>query len=497
MTAQFWWSASGKKEINGEHMINKVEQYMSLWNMLEEGDRIVLGVSGGADSVALLLMLQTMQQKYHLKLYGVHVNHGIRKEAAEDAAYVSALCESLDVPFYLYEADIPAMAKEQGMSEEEMGRIYRYQCFREVSQQVDANKIAVAHHMDDQAETVLFHLARGSKLTGAEGMHPTNGNVIRPLLACRKEELMQWLREQQVSWMEDSTNGDDMYARNCIRNQVIPALERVNTQAVRHLVEFAEEMGAYRQFVQQAVDEYFQQAVCFEGECCTVNRNHLLQQDVILAKAVIYEMLTQVCGKKKDICSTHVQLVYDLLRNQSGKKIILPYEMIAELSYEMLKIRKSLQVIENDTIEEVEIDWRELVDCKEEVRSVLLPRGRVLNLQLYQKKHCTRTQWENLINEAIHSKNNYTKYFECDTIKFTLCIRNTRNEDYFVMNEKGERKKLSRYFIDQKIPVEQRSKKLVLAVESNVLWILGDRRSEMYKVSQDSEVIVKLIYEGE
>ena len=244
----------GKKEINGEQMINKVEQYINLWNMIEKSDRIVLGVSGGADSVALLLVLQALQQRYDLKLHVVHVNHGIRVEATEDAAYVRALCESMDVPFYLYEADIPTMAKAQGMSEEEMGRVYRYECFDEVLQKVGASKIAVAHHMDDQAETVLFHLARGSKLRGAEGMHPVNGNVIRPLLSCRKEELMQWLRKQQVSWMEDCTNGDDTYARNCIRNQVIPSLEKVNAQAVRHLVEFADEVGAYRQFVQRAVD---------------------------------------------------------------------------------------------------------------------------------------------------------------------------------------------------------------------------------------------------
>ncbi len=470
---------------------------MNLWNMIEESDRVVLGISGGADSVALLLMLQEMQRKYNLKLYGVHVNHGIREEAVRDAEYVQMLCESTEIPFYLYEADVPAMAKERGLSEEEMGRVYRYECFREVQKQVNANKIAVAHHMDDQAETVLFHLARGSRLVGAEGMHPVTGDVIRPLLACRKEELVLWLQERQVSWMEDCTNADDVYARNCIRNQIMPALEQVNAQAVRHLVEFAEEMSGYRQFFKQTVDAYMQREILCESGKYVANRNHLLQQEVILAKAVIYEMLTLACGKKKDIGSIHVQSVYDLLHNQSGKKVTLPYEMIAELSYEMLTIRKSLQVNDDDTAYEVQIDWQELIERGKETAEIPLPEGKVLKLQLYVKKQCSSAQWEDILNAAINSKNNYTKYFECDTMKFALRVRNTRCEDYFVMNNKGERKKVSRYFIDKKIPVEQRGKKLVLAEESNVLWILGDRRSEIYKISKDSELIVKLTYEGE
>ena len=135
-------------------MVNRVEKYAGLWNMIEKGDRIVVGLSGGADSVALLLVLQNLRISYELELYAVHINHGIRAEAYKDAEYAKELCSGLGVPFYLFEADIPAMAKEQGKSEEEMGRVYRYQCFANVMHQVGANKLAVAHHMDDQAASV-------------------------------------------------------------------------------------------------------------------------------------------------------------------------------------------------------------------------------------------------------------------------------------------------------------------------------------------------------
>lgn len=506
--------------MNGESMVSKVEQYAKSWNMMEKGDRIVVGLSGGADSVALLLVLQILKQEYELDLFAVHINHGIREEAGRDAEYARALSESHGITFYLFEADIPAMAKEQGVSEEEMGRIYRYRCFQDVMNQVGAEKLAVAHHMDDQAETVLFHLIRGSRLAGMEGIHPVTElwseqgkadgtenvssatgevkKIIRPLLSCRKEELVQWLQEQNVTWMEDCTNADNSYSRNCIRNQVLPALGQVNAQAVRHIAEFSEEMSGYKVFFQHVVDAYLEKElrVTEEGVCET-NRNHLLQQDEILAKAVLYEMLTRVCGRKKDIGSVHVQAVYDLLDKQSGKKVMLPYEMTAELSYEMLKIRKSLEMVENLATCDIQMDLSKMVQQEKLECSFQLPDGRRLKAHLYLKNQCQEKQWKNLINEAANSKNNYTKFFECDTMKFALRVRFCEPDDYFVMNEKGARKKLSRYFIDEKIPTGQRNKILVLAENSNVLWIIGRRRCEEYKVTDQSSMILKLMYEGE
>lgn len=500
-------------------MVSRVEQYAKSWNMLEKGDRIVVGLSGGADSVALLLVLQSLKKTYELELFAVHINHGIRVEACRDAEYARNISNTLEIPFYLFEADIPAMAKEQGVSEEEMGRIYRYQCFGEVMNQVGAGKLAVAHHMDDQAETVLFHLVRGSRMAGMEGIHPVTElwnrqdesnvsqdalsdnrleqKIIRPLLNCRKEELVHWLQAENVTWMEDCTNENNIYSRNCIRNQVLPVLEQVNTQAVRHIAEYAEEMRGYKTFFQHAVDTYIAKEVVVTAEgFCETNRNHLLQQEEILAKAVLYEMLTKVCGKKKDIGNVHVQAVYDLLDNQSGKKVILPYEMTAELSYEMLKIRKSLEEVETLSTCDIQIDWLQMIQKEQAERSFYLPDYGRLKVQLYMKNQCSEQQWNALVNEAANSKNNYTKFFECDTMKFALRVRVGEPNDSFVMNEKGARKKLSRYFIDEKVPIEQRNKIFVLVEASNVLWIIGRRRCEEYKVTEQSRMILKLVYEG-
>lgn len=492
-------------------MVTKVKRYVKEQNMIAWGDGIVVGVSGGADSVALLLVLKEMQKLYGLKLYGVHVHHGIRKEADKDAEYVKALCASLGVSFHLYQADIPTMAKEQGLTEEEMGRIYRYQCFCQIQKQVGADKIAVAHHMDDQAETVVFRLVRGSKISGMEGMRPVchlemgegDVTVIRPLLGIRKQELVDWLQCQNVSWQEDVTNADNAYARNAIRNQVIPVLQQVNSKAVEHMAEYAKEMEEVQGYIQCQVQEYVRKYISVgEDMCCKVNRLHLQQQHPILAKSVLYEMLCLVCGTRKDIGSVHVQTLFELLSNHTGKQLSLPYGVEAEIQYEMLKIRKSLQreLLDDDSAKtEGFLRWsvEDMTRWEQGRYTVKLPGQGVLNLHFYQKKQCDKKQWEDMLFMVENSKNNYTKYFGCDTIKDTLCLRTTEKNDYFVMNDSGARKKLSRYFIDAKIPATERKNVLVLANGQEVLWMVGLRRCEAYKVTSESQMVLVVKYKGE
>ncbi len=492
-------------------MVNKVHEYIKSLHMIEKNDRIVVGVSGGADSIALLFLLLKMKESYDLDLFVVHINHGIRMDASQDAEYVRKICDNHNLPLYLYETNIMKMAKEEGRTEEEMGRWYRYRCFDDVMRQVNSNKLAVAHHMDDQAETILFHLLRGSRIAGMEGMRPvtdfwyetdeigmTQKRIIRPLLSCRKQELMNWLREQKITWREDSTNTSNEYSRNCIRNQILPIMEEVNAQAVKHIADFAQEMTSYRMFIGKMISEYKEKEILqMQDGSYETDRCHLLQQDIVFAKTVIYEMLALVSGKKKDIGNVHVQDVYELLENQSGKRVSLPYGMEAEVSYEKLIIRKRLKKTGQENRYEIRLSPDMILDTTEKDKLLSLPGGAQLIIRLHMKNNFTEDEWNVLLNEARNPKNNYTKFFEYDTIKDTLCVRSVKQEDYFVMNQEGARKKVSRYFIDAKIPLAQRREQLVLAREAEVLWIIGQRRCEGYKVSEESETLLQLIYKGE
>lgn len=465
-------------------MLEKVRKYIELHHMINVGERIVMGISGGADSVALFLILNELKGEYDLELFVVHINHGIRKEANGDADYVAALCKQYQVPFYLYEADVKSLAREQGKSEEEMGREYRYQCFYEIMEKEHADKLAVAHHMGDRAETVLFHLVRGTDLSGAIGIRPVNDKIIRPLLECQKEELTGWLEERQIMWKEDITNGDNSYTRNKIRNQVLPLLTEVNGQAVKHIAEYADCMTEYEAFFQKAVQQYIEEQVVFKEErsSCHTNVITLLSQEKILGAAVLYEMLTKTAGQKKDISKDHILSIYALLGKQSGKRVDLPYQVEAKISYEKLIIRKCSKQ-EDFFSWKREVPLEELRRKKEQI-TLNLPYSGRLTVKIYP-------------NDNQICKNNYTKYFDCDKIKDTLFLRTVESADYMVINEHGNRKKLSRYFIDERIPSAMRRTKIVAAIGNEVLWVLGNRRCENYKIDENTKYILALTYEGE
>ena len=479
-------------------MLEKVRKYIEFHLMLEVGDKVVMGVSGGADSVCLFLLLQELREEYDLTLFVVHVHHGIRGvEADEDAEYVKLLCERYGVPFYLFKENIPKLARENGMSEEEAGRKYRYECFYQVMEQTGANKLATAHHMDDQAETVLFHLVRGTKLSGMTGISPINDKIIRPLLSCQKKEIISWLLERKFTWREDETNKDNHYTRNKLRNQVIPVLGEINEQAVSHIADFATYMTEYEKFFQKAVQKYMDEYVILEEESkqCKVNRIHLRQQERILAEAVLYEMLVFACGAKKDISKEHVEALYSQLYNQSGRKIMLPYQTEAEISYENLVIRKCFERTEPNVWEQ-NIPVKALIESKEELHFAL-PYGGNLTVRILNMVELEEEQREEILNAVLNSKNNYTKLFDCDTIRDTLHVRTPDSEDYFIMNDRGNRKKLSRYFIDSKVPLEERKYKIVVANGHEILWIIGGRRGETYKINNNTKYVLLLMYEGE
>lgn len=194
-------------------MIKKVTDYVKKYQMISPHDTITAGISGGADSVCLLFMLLEIQKQIPFTLRVVHVNHKVRKEAGQDAEFVRKLCGKFQIPFYLVERNIRELAEEWGCSEEEAGRKVRYQAFNEV-QGEDAGKIAVAHNSNDRAETMLFHLFRGTGLSGAAGIRPVNGRIIRPLLGVTREEIEKWLSDKGIAYCMDRTNEQDMMLRN-------------------------------------------------------------------------------------------------------------------------------------------------------------------------------------------------------------------------------------------------------------------------------------------
>ena len=484
---------------------------MNQKNMLQTGDRVVMGVSGGADSVALLMLFIELAKEMQLQLFVVHIHHGIRAEAQADATYVKQLCDANHLPFYLFEENIPLLAKEQHMSEEEMGRVYRYQCFAEVMKETGANKLAVAHHKDDQVETILFHLIRGTDLTGVTGMKAISHfdmemrdgqsyEILRPLLCCTKADLIDWLKQKNISWKEDVTNQDNQYSRNKLRNQIIPLMNEINDKATDHIVSYGEAMEEHQQFVMEMVEAYIRQNVTMvsqrenqeavEGKKAVLNRQMLLQQNPVLIRNILYNLICQVAGKKKDITREHTKSVTELLLAQSGKEVMLPYGIKAYTSYEKLILCQCLLNEKKRENQQISLDF-------EKEQEVVLSQNRRLRFYKHDLRTMAEKEKKEFLERIINSKNHYTKFFDCDTIKDTLCVRTPELEDYFLMNADGNRKKISRYFIDIKLPLEERKEQLLITQGHEVLWIVTQRRCEQYKVNEKTNLVLEICYEGE
>ncbi len=463
-------------------MLKKVRDYMREHEMTAPGDAVIVALSGGADSVCLLTVLKQLATPEFL-LRAVHVHHGIRgAEADRDEAFAQKLCESLSVPLCVAYCHVPAYAAEHGLSEEEAGRILRYQVLEKEAgkweQELPAGsrvKIALAHHRDDNAETILHHLLRGSGLTGLAGIRPVQGRRIRPLLCVGREEIRAYLEAGHISWCEDSTNQSPDYTRNRIRSQVLPLLKTaVNEQAEEHILQAGQIIGQADAYLRQQAEEIWQEAVCGrEEDLAAIPLTAFARQPEILKTYLIRHMLDQLHPGWKDIGSRHFTAIAELAGKPVGSRLDLPGGLMARTGYETLEIVRK-------TEREVSVKTESGAD------------GEIHGRQTVPELHMTVFSRQ---KDQEIPKNQYTKWFDYDKIKGTLSVRTRRKGDYLILPSGGS-KTIARYMIDEKIPKEKREQILLLAEGSHVLWVVGFRISEYYKIEEHTENILQVTCDG-
>ena len=463
-------------------MLKKVRDYMREHEMTAPGDAVIVALSGGADSVCLLTVLKQLATPEFL-LRAVHVHHGIRgAEADRDEAFAQKLCESLSVPLCVAYCHVPAYAAEHGLSEEEAGRILRYQVLEKEAgkweQELPAGsrvKIALAHHRDDNAETILHHLLRGSGLIGLAGIRPVQGRRIRPLLCVGREEIRAYLEAGHISWCEDSTNQSPDYTRNRIRSQVLPLLKTaVNEQAEEHILQAGQIIGQADAYLRQQAEEIWQEAVCGrEEDLAAIPLTAFARQPEILKTYLIRHMLDQLHPGWKDIGSRHFTAIAELAGKPVGSRLDLPGGLMARTGYETLEIVRK-------TEREVSVKTESGAD------------GEIHGRQTVPELHMTVFSRQ---KDQEIPKNQYTKWFDYDKIKGTLSVRTRRTGDYLILPSGGS-KTIARYMIDEKIPKEKREQILLLAEGSHVLWVVGFRISEYYKIEEHTENILQVTCDG-
>ena len=467
-------------------LIEKVRSYCGQFQMLKKGDRVVAGVSGGADSVALLLILCGLRQDYDLDIRVVHIHHGIRAEAGQDAAFVENLCRSREIPFTLVEKNVPKLAKLWKISEEEAGRLVRY----EALEQFPADKIAVAHHQGDQAETVLHHLFRGTGLPGLGGMQPINGKIIRPLLCVDRRQIELFLQEQGVSYVTDQTNLTDDYTRNRIRHHILDyATQEINPQAVSHIAQTADLVRETQEFLSrqtlqalascQVSDRQESREICLDVE-------KFRDVDAFLQKQVLLKVLHRLTEARRDITAVHIGQILALFAPQMDgvgeRQLHLPHGLRAVRQYD--------NVIFSLGDGEMPEPFREGGQAAVTITpptEISLPDGRILRLELLDtaaEKWGNGAFWERI------PKKPCTKWFDYDKIKHPVQLRTRKTGDYLVIHSNGGRKSLQDYMIDEKIPKSIRNETLLLADGDCVMWVIGHRTSENYKITRYTKRIL-------
>ena len=508
-------------------MIERIYNFMTGYNMLEEDGCIIAAVSGGADSMCLLEVLRELQRRSGFRLKVFHVHHGLRESADGDLRYVSQYCEDRGIPFEAAYVDAAGFAAESGLSVEEAARHLRYKALEQAADRWEQEllssdygaaptpadcgaapaparrtaeapagrtaeapagrtaeapagctaearagrtaeaptgrtaeaptgrkaecRIAVAHHMEDQAETVLFNLVRGSRLTGLRGMLPVNGRIIRPLLTCSRGEIEAFLNARGIRWREDETNEDVRYSRNLLRHEVMPLLERINKGAVEHIARAAEEAARAEEFLMEETERAALQCCERRDSVTCVFVPELMRQPTLIRRRVIYGVIADTAGRKKDLQDLHVQAVLQLAQKNGNGRLDVFGGVRVEKVYDKLFFCMGAK---NGAFRADAVSGRRWpMDAGEYSCRVLDFDG---DLSSVPRKL-------------------YTKWLDYDKIGAFPSFRTRREGDRIRLDESGRSKTIARYMIDAKVPAELRGRIVLPASGSEILWIPAGR----------------------
>ena len=326
-------------------MTEDVLNWIKKEKLMTEGDTVIVGLSGGADSVALLLVLLELRQRIGYTLLAIHVEHGIRgEESRKDAAFVEKLCRQKNIPCRICPVNVPDYAATEGIGVEEAARILRYECYQKAAEELKQSgagrvSIALAHHANDNAETVLFQMARGSGVHGMCGMHPKRvlGDdilIVRPLLCVSRGQIEEYLKKCGQEYRTDGTNLDINYSRNRIRHHILPELSVINEQAVSHINQSALLLQQAVSYMEQETKKAVQTCCIGGGGAYVILENEWKQYPEIIRQEIVHEVLGKTAGSRKDLGMVHVQDVCALMEKQTGREITLPYQMTASRIYE-------------------------------------------------------------------------------------------------------------------------------------------------------------------
>lgn len=453
--------------------MKKVEEKVILFiekhRLIEPGDKILVALSGGPDSVFLLHFLQKYKKKYDTEIAAIHINHKLRgNDADEDEKFCKSYCGALNVPFSCVGVDVDSFAKKNKISFEEAGRILRYEIIENHCREIRFNKIATGHNLTDNSETVLLNVIKGSGLKGLAGIPAVRENIIRPMLTLSKDEIVRYLEKEKIGFRTDGSNFDTDYQRNFIREGLLPQIrEKLNPKVDNSLFNLSRTAKDYYSYFEKKIVRELKKENprLADGELSiSVRVIKKLEDKGIPVSEVIRTAVLKYF--KIEFNFKDVENIISLLNSSSGKKINLKQNLNAIKEREHLHLFFSKKEIEKS----FEIKIGETITVFQSLFSAMP----------VEKKEMNFTRDKNV------------EFVDAGKIKNPLIIRRWKNGDIFhPLGLKGS-KTVSDFLCDQKISSRKKKEQLVLEHNGTIVWVVGLRLSEDYKVINSSKEIIKL-----
>lgn len=438
-------------------------------NMFEKGDKVLVAVSGGADSVSLLDILVDLKSVFNLDFHLFHLDHSLRKDSFKDALFVRQLASKYSLPITVLEYDVPSYVKQNKLSVEEGARHIRYMLLEEVAEEIGANKVALGHTASDQVETFLMRLIKGAGLEGLSAMAPARGNFVRPLIEVERSEVEKYCKKKGLAWKEDLSNRDEAFFRNRIRHQLVPLLEKYNPNFKGTALRAIDTASSDQLFLQQEADRRLNKLAEFEDNLVKIPAAELRKLPLSLQRRVLRQAIKEVKGNLKGVEFKHVE---EALQYLAGKKPRLGLDVSKEISvfseYQNVVVSKKLKE-------------------SEKVGEVLLEVPGVTFLPHLGFK--IKTEFKEAKDLKLR-KANKLAYLDLEKLKLPLYIRNCMPGDRFRPLGLGGTKKLQDFLVDEKVPARLRGKVAVVKSGNEICWLVSLRIDDRFKVTNQTKQVL-------